>query len=65
MDVNDTIEMTGNINLNSGIKALQDVNLNEEVKNTNRLKLESVNIKIASKIISSMITAKKTTSSLS
>lgn len=35
MDVNGTIEMTGNINLNSGIKALEDVNLNGEVKNTN------------------------------
>lgn len=35
MDVNGTIEMTGNINLNSGIKALEDVILNGEVKNTN------------------------------
>lgn len=35
MDVNGTLEMTGNINLNSGIKALEDVSLNGEVKNTN------------------------------
>ena len=35
MDVNGTLEMTGNINMNSGIKALEDVNLNGEVKNTN------------------------------
>ena len=35
MEVNGTLEMTGNINLNSGIKALEDVNLNGEVKNTN------------------------------
>lgn len=35
MDVNGTLEMIGNINLNSGIKALEDVNLNGEVKNTN------------------------------
>lgn len=35
MDVNGTLEMTGNINLNSGIKAFEDVSLNGEVKNTN------------------------------
>ncbi len=35
MNVNGILEMTGNINLNSGIKALEDVNLNGEVKNTN------------------------------
>ncbi len=35
MDVNGTLEMTGNINLNSGIKAFEDVSLNGEVKNAN------------------------------
>lgn len=35
MDVNGTLEITGNINLNSGIKAFEDVSLNGEVKNTN------------------------------
>ena len=35
MDVNGTLELTGNINLNSGIKAIEDVTINGEVKNTN------------------------------
>lgn len=35
MDVNGTLELTGNINLNSGIKAVEDVTINGEVKNTN------------------------------
>lgn len=35
MDVNGSLKMTGNINMNSGIKALEDVSLNGEVKNTN------------------------------
>lgn len=35
MDVHGELELTGNINLNTGIKALEDVNLNGEVKNTN------------------------------
>lgn len=35
MDVQGELELTGNINLNTGIKALEDVNLNGEVKNTN------------------------------
>ena len=35
MEVQGELELTGNINLNTGIKALEDVNLNGEVKNTN------------------------------
>ena len=35
IDVDGTIELTGNINLNSGIKAVDDVILNGEVKNSN------------------------------
>ncbi len=35
MAVQGELELTGNINLNTGIKALEDVNLNGEVKNTN------------------------------
>ena len=35
MDVKGELELTGNINLNTGIKALEDVTLNGEVKNTN------------------------------
>ena len=35
IDVDGTIELTGNINLNSGIKAVDDVTINGEVKNSN------------------------------
>lgn len=35
MAVQGELELTGNINLNTGVKALEDVNLNGEVKNTN------------------------------
>ncbi len=35
MDVYGSLELTGNINLNSGIKAYEDVTINGEVKNTN------------------------------
>lgn len=35
MDVYGSLELTGNINLNSGIKAYEDVIINGEVKNTN------------------------------
>lgn len=35
MTVQGELELTGNINLNTGIKALEDVNLTGEVKNTN------------------------------
>lgn len=35
MDVKGDLELTGNINLSTGIKALDDVMLNGEVKNTN------------------------------
>lgn len=35
VDVDGTIELTGNINLNSGIKAVDDVTINGEVKNSN------------------------------
>ena len=34
MAVQGELELTGNINLNTGVKALEDVNLNGEVKNT-------------------------------
>ena len=35
MDVKGELELTGNINLSTGIKALENVTLNGEVKNTN------------------------------
>ena len=35
LEVGGTLELTGNINLNSGIKAVDDVNINGEVKNSN------------------------------
>ena len=35
LEVGGTLELTGNINLNSGIKAVEDVNINGEVKNSN------------------------------
>ena len=35
LKVGGTLELTGNINLNSGIKAVEDVNINGEVKNSN------------------------------
>lgn len=35
LEVEGELELTGNINLSTGIKALEDVNLNGEVKNTN------------------------------
>lgn len=34
LDVNGEVELTGNINLNTGLKAFDDVTLNGEVKNT-------------------------------
>ncbi len=48
LDVHGELELTGNINLNSGIKAIQDVNINGEVKNTNNSIIcsESGNISI-------------------
>ena len=36
MTVDGNLALTGNINLNSGIKAVEDVNINGEVKNTNQ-----------------------------
>ena len=35
LKVGGTLELAGNINLNSGIKAVEDVNINGEVKNSN------------------------------
>ena len=35
LEVGGTLELAGNINLNSGIKAVEDVNINGEVKNSN------------------------------
>ena len=35
LEVGGALELTGNINLNSGIKAVEDVNINGEVKNSN------------------------------
>ena len=35
LEVGGTLELTGNINLNFGIKAVEDVNINGEVKNSN------------------------------
>ncbi len=35
LEVEGDLELTGNINLSTGIKALEDVNLNGDVKNTN------------------------------
>ena len=35
LEVEGKLELTGNINLSTGLKALEDINLNGEVKNTN------------------------------